>query len=143
MRKQLHIPDYVQDWTMCAPGGNAQFNYTMSERGSQWIWEDLYGQYRMLKFSGDMDAAVPTIGSINWINAMQKNWGKSPTEEWRPWYYSDQVGGYVEEWEGMTFVTVQAAGHMVPQDQRERAHYMMNTWVRNGTLNSTKYPPSP
>lgn len=89
MRKQLHIPDYVQDWTMCAPGGNAQFNYTMSERGSQWIWEDLYGQYRMLKFSGDMDAAVPTIGSINWINAMQKNWGKSPTEEWRPWYYSD------------------------------------------------------
>lgn len=94
----------------------------------------------MLKFSGDQDAAVPTIGSINWINNMQKNWGKTPTEVYRPWFQDGQVAGYVEEWEGMTFVTVQAAGHMVPQDQRERAHYMMNTWVRGGTLNPT--PPT-
>lgn len=98
---------------MCADTG-PDFNYTMLPRGSQWVWEELYGKYKMLKFSGDMDAAVPTIGSINWINNMQKSWNATPTEPYRPWYVGDQVAGYVEEWSGMTFVTVQAAGHMVP-----------------------------
>jgi hypothetical protein len=55
VRTQLHIPEYVQPWTMCAdkyPDG-PDWGYTENLRGSQWVWEKLQGKYRMLKFSGD------------------------------------------------------------------------------------------
>ena len=51
----------------------------MFEKGSQWIWEDLKGKYRMLKFSGDIDGVVPTTGSIGWINAL----GRDVLSDWR------------------------------------------------------------
>ena len=39
----------------------------MSDKGSQWIYEKLKGKVRALKFSGDIDGAVPTDGTVNWI----------------------------------------------------------------------------
>lgn len=47
----------------------------------------------MLKYSGDMDGCVPTIGTLNWINAMNR----TVIEPYRPWYTGDQVAGYLEE----------------------------------------------
>jgi serine carboxypeptidase-like clade 1 len=105
VKKQLHIPDYAPDWDMCA-----DIDYSENEIGSQWVWEKLKGKYRMLKYSGDMDACVSTIGTLNWINAMERD----IIEPYRPWYTGDQVAGYVEEQDGLTFITVHGAGHMVP-----------------------------
>jgi hypothetical protein len=129
VREQLHIPDYVQAWDMC----EGDIDYTINPEGSQWVWERHQNAYRMLKFSGDMDGAVPTSGTRNWIKSMNRD----VLEAYRPWYVGGQVAGYLEEQDGLTFLTVHAAGHMVPQDQRERAHVMVNSWVRNETLPST------
>jgi hypothetical protein len=129
VREQLHIPDYVQAWDMC----EGDIDYTINPEGSQWVWEKHQNAYRMLKFSGDMDGAVPTSGTRNWIKSMNRD----VLEAYRPWYVEGQVAGYLEEQDGLTFLTVHAAGHMVPQDQRERAHVMVNSWVRNETLPST------
>lgn len=42
----------------------------------------------------------------------------------------DQVGGYYESFEGdLTLITVHGAGHMVPQDQRERAYHILFNWL--------------
>jgi len=55
--------------------------YDRLEIGSQWVWESLKGKYRMLKFSGDTDGAVPTTGTLNWVRSMNR-----PTlEKWRPY----------------------------------------------------------
>jgi carboxypeptidase C (cathepsin A) len=134
IREQLHIPDYVGDWTMCA-GEEQGFKYTMLEQASQWIWDtpDLYNNYRMLKFSGDMDAAVPTIGSLNWINALNRD----VVSDWRAWFQDGQVAGYVQQFNGLDFVTVHGAGHMVPQDQRKRAQYMVDAWMSGVELQAT------
>jgi len=35
----------------------------------------------MLKFSGDQDGAVPTTGSIGWINTL----GWDDVKAWAPW----------------------------------------------------------
>ena len=132
VRKQLHIPDYVQDWTMCFD----EIDYSENPVGSEFVWREYKNQFRMLKYSGDMDGCVPTIGTLNWINAL----GREVKEDWRPWYTGDQVAGYFQAFDGLDFVSVHGAGHMVPQDQRERAHYMVNTWLANQSLNRTKYP---
>jgi serine carboxypeptidase-like clade 2 len=65
----------------------------------------------MLKFSGDTDGVVPTTGTINWINSL----GREVLEDWRPYYTPDgELGGYVEEFDGLTLGTVHGAGHMAP-----------------------------
>jgi hypothetical protein len=50
------------NWDLCR-GADDGFIYEPNPKGSQWIWEALNGKYRMLKFSGDTDAAVPTTGT--------------------------------------------------------------------------------
>jgi hypothetical protein len=64
----------------------------------------------MLHFSGDIDGAVPTDGTYNWIQDM----GPPVIEKYRTWFYKDHVAGFVEEYEGLTFAVVHGAGHMVP-----------------------------
>ena len=133
VRTQMHIPEYVQNWTMCKD----DFNYTMYENATQSIWDtpDLYNNYRMMKFSGDKDGCVPTIGSLGWILAL----GRDIVDDWRTWYVNHEgassiLGGYTQVFEGLTFVTVHGAGHMVPQDQREAALLMVNTFMAGGEM---------
>jgi len=63
VRKLLNIPDKVQAWTQC----DDNITYTMDEKASQWIYEELKGKYRILFYSGNTDGAVPTHGSQKWM----------------------------------------------------------------------------
>ena len=45
-----------------------------------------------------------------------------------------QVGGYVEEYGGLTFSTVRNAGHMVPYTQPERAYHLFSHWIHGKEL---------
>lgn len=46
------------------------FNYDILRIGSQWIYESLNGKIRMLHFTGDIDGAVPSTGTYEWIETM-------------------------------------------------------------------------
>ena len=127
VKKQLHVENVTQAWQMCALPDSV-FSYTMDIKASQFVYEYLKGKgIRMLTFSGDKDGSVPTIGTENWINAMA--WATS--KDWT--IYSDpdgQVAGYYQEYTGgLTFATVHGAGHMVPQDQRQRAYHLIFNWL--------------
>lgn len=88
--------------------------YTRDKKGSQWVYEKLAGKVRALKFSGDIDGAVPTDGTLAWIMSMNR----TVTEEWRPYKVDKEVAGFVEVYEGgLTFGTVHGAGHMAPTDK--------------------------
>jgi serine carboxypeptidase-like clade II len=78
VKTALYIPENAPTYDMCQDG----IDYTVLPIGSQWIWEGLKGEYRMLKYSGDTDGAVPLIGTRNWINSMNR----TVLEEWRPFY---------------------------------------------------------
>ena len=128
VRTALHIPETVQAYSGCI--SNPAWNYTMFEKGSQWIWEDLKGKYRMLKFSGDIDACVPTDGSLGWILALNR----TVVKPWRQYQVGDQVGGWIEEFDGLTFATVNGAGHMVPQDKPAEAFHLIFNWLNNTAI---------
>lgn len=66
VREALHIPNEVHAWDLCTQ----EITYIIEPKGSQWIYEELKGKYKMLHFSGDTDGAVPTIGTQNWIADM-------------------------------------------------------------------------
>ena len=108
------------------------FKYKSLHIGSQWIYESLKGEYRMLHFSGDIDGAVPTTGTLGWIKSM------NPTikEEWRPYtiHNGNEVAGFIEEYEGLTFASVHGAGHMVPQDKPEEAYHLIFNWIKQAKI---------
>lgn len=85
---------------------------------------------RMLHFSGDIDGAVPTKGTYNWIQTMNQ----TVVDPWRPYMYDGHVAGYVEEYEGLTLATVHGAGHMVPEDKPQEAFYMIFNWIKGNRL---------
>ena len=74
VKESLHIPSYVQAWDLCT----SEISYTELEQASQWIYEKLGKKYRKLIYSGDCDGAVPTEGTLNWINSLNY----TVTSEW-------------------------------------------------------------
>ncbi|PIA46402.1 hypothetical protein AQUCO_01500143v1, partial [Aquilegia coerulea] len=82
--------------------------------------------------SGDTDGRVPVTSSRYSINTF-----KLPTKTpWYPWYFNEEVGGYVVEYEGLVFATVRGAGHLVPSYQPERAFVMISSFLEG------KLPPT-
>ncbi|KAK1292782.1 Serine carboxypeptidase-like 33 [Acorus calamus] len=80
--------------------------------------------------SGDSDGRVPVIGTrscIEDLNLEIKN-------EWRSWFNDKQVGGRILEYEGLKFVTVRGAGHLVPLNKPSEALAMINTYLLNQDL---------
>jgi hypothetical protein len=126
VRQALHIPANVQAWDLCT----SSIGYTESVKGSQWVYEELKGIYKILFYSGDTDGAVPTYGSIQWINEM--NW--TIKEQWRPYMVDGQVGGYIEERDGMTFGTVHGAGHMAPQFKPAQTYHLIFNWLQGKAI---------
>lgn len=72
---------------------------------------------------------VPTTGTREWI--YNQKW--TITQDWTPYYIKDQkqVGGYVEERQGITFATVQGVGHFAAQWKPEAVFYLVNKFIDN------------
>jgi len=66
--------------------------------------------WRILIYSGDLDAAVPFVGTQRWIECLQR----PITNDWRPWYFQNQTAGFRIDYQGISFMTIKGAGHMVP-----------------------------
>ncbi|XP_057426724.1 serine carboxypeptidase 1-like [Lotus japonicus] len=77
-------------------------------------------------YSGDTDNSVPITSSKYSLNSLKLH----VDTRWRPWGSSDEVGGYVVGYKGLTLITVRGAGHMVPSSQPKRALTMITSFLR-------------
>lgn len=128
VKDALHISPDAPEWKLCST--RVGLEYQSDSRGSQFIYEALLGKYRMLHYSGDIDGAVPTIGTQNWIASL----GWPVVSYWNSYLVDGQVGGYWESYQGdFTFGTVHGAGHMAPQFKPPQTYYLIFNWI-NGTL---------
>eukprot|EP00358_Blepharisma_japonicum_P002525 CAMPEP_0202945448 /NCGR_PEP_ID=MMETSP1395-20130829/6474_1 /ASSEMBLY_ACC=CAM_ASM_000871 /TAXON_ID=5961 /ORGANISM="Blepharisma japonicum, Strain Stock R1072" /LENGTH=320 /DNA_ID=CAMNT_0049645489 /DNA_START=385 /DNA_END=1347 /DNA_ORIENTATION=+ len=122
VKAAFNIPNTVQDWTFCQDL-NYQDDYL---HGSIFVYPFLIRSgLRIMVYSGDVDGSVPFIGTRQWINSLNLD-VKQP---YASWYVDEQVAGYYIEYEGLTWVTVKGAGHMVPQWKRPQAWHMVNSWL--------------
>eukprot|EP00343_Euplotes_focardii_P006726 CAMPEP_0205821030 /NCGR_PEP_ID=MMETSP0206-20130828/4631_1 /ASSEMBLY_ACC=CAM_ASM_000279 /TAXON_ID=36767 /ORGANISM="Euplotes focardii, Strain TN1" /LENGTH=452 /DNA_ID=CAMNT_0053116205 /DNA_START=42 /DNA_END=1400 /DNA_ORIENTATION=+ len=123
VRDALHIRDEIHTYEACAGG---DFQYHLQKEGSHWIYPLLKANnYKILKFSGDTDGAVPTYGSEQWIRDL--NW--PVTQEWTPWIVDGQVAGYNKQYEGLNFTTIHGVGHMAPQWKRKEVTQMITGFI--------------
>ncbi|KAK2990186.1 hypothetical protein RJ640_014638 [Escallonia rubra] len=88
------------------------------------------GGLKIWVYSGDSDGRVPVIGSRYCIEAL----GLPLKFPWRSWYHNHQVAGRIVEYEGLTFVTVRGAGHLVPLNKPEEGLFLINSFLSNKHL---------
>jgi serine carboxypeptidase-like clade 2 len=111
-------------WTMCS--GIINYDYNDVMKSVMPVYEKLILQgVKILVYSGDIDAIVPITGTRAWLSKLNL----PIVQSWIPWTLDQQTGGYVTEYQGLTFSSVRGAGHMVPETQPERALAMFTTFL--------------
>jgi len=131
VRSALHVTDQSAAWAMCNDDVSNKWPPEDVARNMVGLFNELV-QGKLIKvmvYSGDDDSACLTSATQRWLWGM--NW--TITEEWRSWSVNDQVAGYIVKFDGMTFMTVHGAGHLVPQTRPEFAlevirGYLNGTW---------------
>jgi serine carboxypeptidase-like clade 2 len=129
--EEMHVNSDIE-YQLCS--NDVSNNYDVNlYNGTYWIYSQMRERgVKILVFNGDNDDVVPYNDFFKWFPRL--NWGEEK-EEWKAWYAkSDQgvvdVSGFVTVWEGLTFVTVRGAGHMVPQFRPEAAQYMLRKFLK-------------
>jgi serine carboxypeptidase-like clade 2 len=137
MHIHLHVDSVKYD--ICSD--DVANKYTMFKEGSQFLYPGLIKSgLRIWIYSGDIDANVPIVGTLRWIELMKDVEGIPALEPWREWWttglhkHEDQVGGMVWKLRGFTFVSVKGAGHMVPLDRPKEAQVMLDAFISGNDL---------
>ncbi|CAK92190.1 unnamed protein product (macronuclear) [Paramecium tetraurelia] len=136
VRDLLHIKAESAEWEVCS---KKFVDYQENPKGSYYLYEEiLKHQIKVLIYSGDVDGVVPVTGTMYWLNKLQKELSLLTLNPWRPWFVpgkrdvdGNQNAGYVVDLDGLTFMTIRNAGHMVPLDKREEAEVFMAKFVKH------------
>ncbi|KAL9267468.1 Serine carboxypeptidase-like 25-like protein [Drosera capensis] len=116
-------------WTACSEVLNR--NWNDSEVSILPIYRELIAAgLRIWVFSGDVDSVVP-VTATRYSLAQLKLQTKT---SWYPWYVKDQVGGWTEVYQGLTFATVRGAGHEVPLFKPRAALQLFRSFLRGEQL---------
>ncbi|KAI3758979.1 hypothetical protein L6452_06552 [Arctium lappa] len=120
VQEALHVRN--TSWTHCGGVGWTDSPTTILPTINQLIGSGI----SVWIYSGDIDGRVPVTSSRYSVNRL-----KLPVETaWRPWYYNEEVGGYVVGYKGVVLTTVRGAGHTVPSYQPERALVMISSFLQ-------------
>ncbi|KAL2470239.1 Serine carboxypeptidase-like 33 [Abeliophyllum distichum] len=116
-------------WTVCSDSVFRAYNYTVFSVFP--IYKKLIkGGIRIWIYSGDADGRVPVIGSRYCVEALKLPL-KTP---WTSWFHNHQVAGRIVEYEGLTFVTVRGAGHLVPLNKPSEALALIHSFLSADNL---------
>ncbi|CAN4113278.1 unnamed protein product [Withania somnifera] len=128
----VHKRDSSFEWVVCSDEiFNSWKDYPKSVLD---VYRELIESgLRIWIFSGDADAVIPVTSTRYTINALNL-----PTvSPWRAWYDDDgQVGGWTQEYKGLTFVAVRGAGHEVPLHRPKQALILVKSFLAGKSLPS-------
>ncbi|RLN21130.1 hypothetical protein BBJ28_00020780 [Nothophytophthora sp. Chile5] len=96
------------------------------------LWRELLANgVEGVIYHGDADMVCNALGGLWAVESM----GLTRVAPRSPWTYqldgSEQTGGFVEPFEGLTYVTVKGAGHLVPMWKPVEAKQMLELFVLN------------
>lgn len=121
-------PRHWQQWD----GDSTLYNIT--EADTQPAYRRLLAAgVRVLIYNGLRDTVVPAIGAEKWVPRVA---GAALAEPRRPWGAADGslVGNVVAYASGLTFATLEGAGHLVPADRPREARAMVSAWLKGEQL---------
>ncbi|KAM3762295.1 hypothetical protein ACB098_01G333500 [Castanea mollissima] len=132
VQKALHVdPAHAPSpWSTCSELVNT--NWKDSPRTMLDVYHELiHSGLRIWMFSGDTDGVLPVAATRMSIDALKL----ATLGPWRAWYDDGQVGGWTQDYAGLTYVTVRGAGHEVPLHKPKLALALIKAFLSG---NSTK-----
>ncbi|KAJ7649434.1 serine carboxypeptidase [Mycena polygramma] len=137
VRDMLGVDDAVPvNFTSCAPAVGNAFNAQMdSFRPTQnYVGGLLERGIRVLIYVGTYDWICNWVGNERWTLALEwSGQAEFAAEPLRPWAlgsdFSKGRAGLSRSAKGLTFVTIDAAGHMVPYDKPKEALDLVQRWI--------------
>jgi len=131
---------WTGNWSACSDWVGERYSSSDTAAPMMPIYQKLAGKIKMLVYSGDDDAVCATLGSQQFVWDL----GLPVKAPWTPWTMDSgpgcsdgpackQVAGYVTLFEGLSFVTVHGAGHLVPstrpvQGLQVLKNFLADTW---------------
>ncbi|VDM98544.1 unnamed protein product, partial [Thelazia callipaeda] len=119
VREALHVPNYVQSWSLCSFDVGEHYIWEHSDMSM--VFQEIFEltrnsghKFRILIYNGDTDLACPILEAQ---------------------CYSPQIGGYLKEFKTsndlltITVSTVKGAGHMVPTDRAGPMAQLMSNFL--------------
>lgn len=107
--------------------------YTKTAQNLLPLYSSLINKYQMLIYSGDTDGCVPYVGTEKWTRDLNF----TVTNDWHQWMsettHSSTLhkAGYAVTFDKFQFVTINAAGHMVPTYQPAYALTLFKKFLNN------------
>ncbi|KAI3897649.1 hypothetical protein MKX03_003336 [Papaver bracteatum] len=128
VRKALHVKEgTTKKWVRCNRDlrygseleSSIEYHHNISTKG-----------YRSLILNGDLDIVVPHISTEAWIRTLTN---LSITDDWQPWFVSEQVAGFKRTYSnGLTYAT--EAGHSAPEYKPTECYAIFQRWISNSPL---------
>ncbi|XP_027346904.1 serine carboxypeptidase-like 31 [Abrus precatorius] len=135
VQKALHASDgyNLKNWSIC---NNKIFNNWADSKPSVIpIYKKLISAgLRIWVYSGDTDGRVPVLSTRYSLSSL----ALPVTKPWRPWYHENEVSGWVEEYQGLTFATFRGAGHAVPCFKPSNSLAFFSSFLSGDSPPSTK-----
>jgi len=132
VQQQLGVASQGITWEACSDDVNSQFGVDRLQSFSFDVPLILKAGVRVVVYSGDLDLICNWMGGYEWVTAM--SWSGQTAFVNAPqvtWHVSGNSAGMAQTAQGLTFVRVYQAGHMVPHDQPANALALLANVLNN------------
>ncbi|KIJ51025.1 hypothetical protein M422DRAFT_59045 [Sphaerobolus stellatus SS14] len=138
IREQLGVDAAAGNFTSCSNSVGSAFRRTQdewSQYAQYYVAELLERGIKVLIYVGTYDMICNWIGNERFTLAMEWSGQKDfVSQELRAWEVDGKAAGKTRAAKGLTFATVEGAGHMVPFDKPVEALELLNRWLEGKTL---------
>ncbi|KAG9119287.1 hypothetical protein FRC07_005743 [Ceratobasidium sp. 392] len=136
-RKALGVHPSIGNYTGCSRDVGVRFSQTLDHfHSNQYYVAGLLERgIKVLIYVGTYDYICNWVGNQKWTRSL--DWTGSiayAAAEDREWTVESKVAGIARSAHGLTFATINAAGHMVPYDKPKEALVMLNRWLNGEEL---------
>jgi len=127
----------VSQYNSCSDTVGMNFGLTldMMKGATEYVGALLERDVRVLIYVGTYDWVCNWLGNEAWTLALewsgQEEFSSQPLREWT---VDGKRAGRTRYAKGLTFATVDAAGHMVPYDKPKESLEMVNRWIAGRRL---------
>jgi carboxypeptidase C (cathepsin A) len=132
VQKSLGVYDQGITWETCNYEVNSLFGNDVIESFRYEIPSIMAYGVKVVVYNGDLDLICNWVGGKMWVEGM--SWpGKAAfnAAPMKTWHVHGTPAGQAKTAQGLTFVRVYQAGHMVPHDQPENALDLLSHIVKN------------
>ncbi|KZO96588.1 serine carboxypeptidase [Calocera viscosa TUFC12733] len=136
-RELLGADGKVKDFELCSNHVWKGFNRQMDvyAPGPYYVAGLLERGVSVLNYAGTYDWTCNWIGNMQWVETL--DWyGKEAYNSQTPrqWLVDGERAGITKSWKGLTYATLEGAGHLAPHDKPVQALAMVNRWLEQRAL---------